>query len=259
MFVELYRQQKIIQAQAVELERRNRELDDFAHLAAHDLKAPLRAVGNLASWIAEDAREVLSVDSLRHLETMQERVRGMTGLLDEVLAYARAGVADDDETVVDPGGLIASVVELLAPPERFVVSIGDMPGSFRTHRGPLEQVMHNLIGNAVKHHDREDGHIEIAARDLGAFLEFRVADDGPGIPAESRERVFEMFQRLQTRPGVEGSGIGLALVKKIVEGQGGTVRLESREPRGTVFRFTWPKTAEGHFVSGPSRSVCATP
>jgi signal transduction histidine kinase len=105
----------------------------------------------------------------------------------------------------------------------------------------LEMVLRNLIGNAVKHHHREDGRIVIRTRDLGDWLEFLVEDDGPGIHPMYHKRIFELFQTLHPRDQVEGSGMGLAIVKKLVESQGGIIELDSAEGKGARFRFTWPK------------------
>ena len=109
---------------------------------------------------------------------------------------------------------------------------------------PLEQVFRNLIGNAIKHHDRSDGCVHVSARRQGPFLEFTVADDGPGIQSEFHERIFRMFQALQRRDDVEGTGVGLAVVKKVVESQGGAIRVESADGKGAVFRFTWPRRVQ---------------
>jgi signal transduction histidine kinase len=117
--------------------------------------------------------------------------------------------------------------------------------TFQTPRVPLEQVIRNLVSNAIKHHDRDDGAIEVFSRESGNFYEFAVSDDGPGIPPEFHDRVFQIFQTLKSRDEVEGSGMGLALVKKTVEAHGGNVTLESSGGRGTTFRFTWPKAYGG--------------
>jgi signal transduction histidine kinase len=112
----------------------------------------------------------------------------------------------------------------------------------QTKKAPLEQVLRNLIGNGLKHHDKEDGNVIVSARDLGEMIEFRIEDDGPGIAPVFHERIFKMFQTLKSRDTMEGSGMGLAIVKKAVERQGGMIAVESAPPRrGTSFVFTWPK------------------
>ena len=137
---------------------------------------------------------------------------------------------------------MGDVVEILAPPASLRIAIsGDLP-SLTTNQAPLQQVFHNLIGNAIKHHDRQDGVIEITGQDLGSYFEFTVADDGPGIPEEYHRKIFQMFQTLKRRDEVEGSGIGLAVVQKLVTTYRGKITVVSQAgERGTAFRFTWEK------------------
>ena len=135
------------------------------------------------------------------------------------------------------------IVEMLPVPPAFIVKIAPMP-MLVTHRSPLEQVLRNLIGNAIKHHDRPDGHLDISTLDHGDHVEFIVQDDGPGIPEEYHTQIFQMFTTLKPRDAVEGSGMGLSLVKKIVESRGGSIRVESAEGQGATFRFSWPRALE---------------
>ena len=226
---------------AAELERSNKELDQFAYSASHDLKAPLRAIDNLARWMAEDAGAVLPEQTRADLALMQQRIARMERLLDDLLAYSRVGRVSLKPETIDLGSLVREVIALLSPPETFTFQLGDFP-TLTTYKAPLEQVFRNLIGNAIKHHDRLDGRVEISAREEGSCVEFTVRDDGPGIPPEFHEQIFQMFQTLKPRDEVEGSGMGLALVRKLVENQGGTIHLESRPGEGSAFRFVWPPT-----------------
>ncbi len=225
-----------------ELARSNDELDQFAYVASHDLKAPLRAIDNLAAWIAEDAGAVLPEESKRHLDLLQGRVRRMEHLLSDLLAYSRAGREEGAAEEVDAAALIREVVELLGSPPGMEVVVEALP-RLVTYRAPLEMVFRNLIGNALKHHDRPKGRIVVRAREADDFVTFTVSDDGPGIPARYHERVFGLFQTLRPRDEVEGSGMGLAVVKKAVESRGGTIRVDSAEGQGTTFTFTWPVRA----------------
>ena len=135
------------------------------------------------------------------------------------------------------------IVELLALPRGMAVSTGPRMPVLWTARVPLELVLRNLIGNAAKHHDRDHGEIHVEASDRGRYHAFEVRDDGPGIPPEFHERIFGIFQTLKPRDAVEGSGMGLALVKRAVEVKGGGISISSDPScgRGTTFRFTWPK------------------
>jgi two-component system sensor kinase FixL len=232
-----------IRRYATELERSNRELNDFAYSASHDLRSPLRAVAQLAAWISEDHAAELSDEVRTDLSLMQRRVQRMQALLDDMLEYARVGRSEGDLSHVDSGQLAREIIDTLPLPAGFTIQVGSMP-TFLSHRTPLQQVLRNLIGNAVKHHDRPDGRVDISAVDHGDHIEFIVQDDGPGIAESYQEQIFRMFTTLKPRDTVEGSGMGLALVKKIVEGRGGTVLLQSAEGRGATFRFTWPRSVE---------------
>jgi PAS domain S-box-containing protein len=233
-------EQRVVERTA-ELERSNRELDQFAYVASHDLKAPLRAIDNLSAWIEEDTGKLLPPASLEHLNKLRGRVQRMERLLDDLLAYSRAGRIQHRPEEVDLESLIRGVAEMQGLPPGFRFSLEGDLGKLYTLRVPLETVLRNLIGNAIKHHHRSDGHIQITVRDLGAQVGFVVRDDGPGIAPQYHIRIFEMFQMLQPRDRVEGSGMGLAIVKKLVESVGGQVKLESVEGKGSSFSFTWPR------------------
>lgn len=220
-----------------------RELDQFAYVASHDLKAPLRGIANLAQWIQDDLGERLPAESAEHLALLQGRVHRMEALIEGILAYSRAGRARGRAQSIDTGALVGEIVELLAPPPGVSISIPkDMP-VLDADRVPLEQVFMNLIANAVKYAgaDRDEAHISIGWRDLGDAFEFAVQDDGPGIAPEFHERIWGIFQTLAARDKVEGTGIGLSVVKKVIETRGGRVSLESAPGHGATFKFTWPK------------------
>ena len=222
-----------------ELTRRNHELDRFAYVASHDLKSPLRAIDHLATWVAEDAYGLLPVASQEHLVKMQRRVKRMEKLLDDLLAYSCADRYQYPAETVDTAELVADIVKQLAMPDRFTVApLAPLP-VLTTVRVALEVVLHNLLANAIKHHDRPDGRVQVAVRDQGDLFEFTVTDDGPGILAVYHERIFEIFQTLKPRDVTEGSGMGLAIVKKIVESRGGEISVVSTPGHGTTFRFTW--------------------
>jgi PAS domain S-box-containing protein len=224
-----------------ELERSLNELDQFAYVASHDLKAPLRAVNHLATWIAEDTGETLPESSKIHLTKLQNRIQRMDKLLNDLLIYSRTGRRYYTKvSKVDPSTLVAEIVDLLAPPPSFTITIQENMPPVRTYPVLLELVFRNLIDNALKYHHRPEGRIEISAQRLGDFIEFSVMDDGPGIEPAFHERIFQIFQTLQPRDAIESSGVGLAIVKKAVESQRGVVSLISAPGQGSTFRFTWP-------------------
>jgi signal transduction histidine kinase len=224
-----------------ELERSNQDLDQFAYIASHDLKAPLRAIDHLSTWVLEDVGHLLPDRSREHLVKMRGRIKRMEGLLDDLLTYSRAGRYRGEATWVDVNELVERVIDTVAPPEGFAISVeGGLPALY-TYPAPLETVLRNLVYNAIKHHDKPEGHVRIWATTDNNVVEFAVADDGPGIDPAFHERIFQMFQTLRPRDQVEGSGIGLAVVEKIVSSVGGKIHVESTLGRGAIFRFTWPR------------------
>lgn len=224
-----------------EAEKHVRELEQFAYVASHDLKAPLRSIANLAAWLQEDLKEKLTDATREQLDLLRDRVQRMHELIEGLLEYSRIGQIERSIENVDVAELLTEITESIAPPPGFVIDIAsDMP-SLHTERLQLYQVFSNLIGNAVRHHNAEQGHIWVKAADLGQVYEFSVADDGPGIAPEYHAKAFKMFQTLETRDIGSNTGIGLALVKKIVQDHGCSITLESEAGKGATFRFTWPK------------------
>ena len=208
------------------------------------MKAPLRAIGNLAAWIEEDLGEAMNGESREHMQLLRNRVDRLDGLLGALLDYSRVGRADEVCETVETGALVAEIVDVLDIPKSATVHINDNLPTLTTAKAPLFQVLVNLIANAVKHHDRDDMQIEVSARAYDGAVEFSVSDDGPGIAEEFHERIFGMFQKLRGRDEVEGSGIGLSLVAKQGQLHGGTVEvLSGADSRGATFRFTWSEAA----------------
>lgn len=227
--------------QATRLEQSNRELDQFAYVASHDLKAPLRGIANLAQWIEEDLGDQVTDESREHLKLLKGRVNRMDALIDGILTYSRAGRVRDKVEWVDVGALVLEAIELLAPPDGARLEIAPPMPKMVTERIPLQQVLMNLIGNALKYSGRADARIVIRAEDQDDFVHFSVADNGPGIPPQFHEKIWQIFQTLAPRDQVEGTGIGLSVVRKLVEYRGGSTWLESIPDRGSTFHFTWPR------------------
>ncbi len=223
------------------LKKRNDELDQFAYVTSHDLKAPLRAIANLSEWIEEDIADILPEENQQQMCLLRGRVRRMEALINGLLEYSRVGRIQTPISVVNVENLIKDVVESLVPPATFTIEIEPGMPTFKTKRLPLQQVFTNLISNAITHHHRPDGHVKISVKELKDYYEFTVADDGPGIAPEFHEKIFVIFQTLEARDRKESTGIGLAIVKKIIENETGAIALQSQLGAGSIFRFTWPK------------------
>lgn len=223
-----------------ELQRSNRDLEQFAYVASHDLKAPLRAIEVLVGWLAEDLAEYDQGDVQENLGLLKSRTARLNRLLDDLLTYSRVGRRVGEVREVDTADLVEGIWTMIAPTEGFELELaGDMP-RITTFQAPLDQVFRNLIGNALKHHPGPRGRVRVGVEARDGHYVFSVADDGAGIPDEYRERVYQMFQTLQPRDEVEGSGMGLAIVSRVVEWQGGRIWHEAPERgTGTVFRFEW--------------------
>jgi PAS domain S-box-containing protein len=230
-----------VEERTAELQRSNRELDQFAYVASHDLKAPLRGIQHLADFIAQDAGAQLPSSAQEHLRKLHGRIRRMETLLDDLLDYSRAGRHRHEPEPVEIAELVHTVADLLALPEGFEVSVAASVPTLMIERVPLETVLRNLIGNAIKHHDNPaHGCVRITAKLSGTFIEFAVADNGPGIDPVYHERIFDIFQTLRPRDQMEGSGMGLTIVKKHIEIRGGSIWVESAVGQGATFCFTWP-------------------
>ena len=227
---------------ARELEQSNRELDQFAYVASHDLKAPLRGIANLTEWIEEDLGDRVTGESREHMRLLKGRVNRMEALIDGILAYSRAGRVRDKVEELDIGALVRDTVELLAPPTTMIVLIDPSLPTIQSERVALQQVFLNLIGNAIKYSGRDDARITVTARPEGTdCYQFSVSDNGQGIAPQYHERIWEIFQMLAPRDKVEGTGVGLSVVRKLVDSRGGRAWLESEPGQGATFHFTWPK------------------
>jgi two-component system, chemotaxis family, CheB/CheR fusion protein len=236
------KQTQMLRALNTELAHRNQELHLFTHVASHDLKAPLRGIRQLITWIAEDNATLLPEASQKHLALLHARMAQMDALIDDLLAYARAGREHYPPDRVEMTTLIKEILSLLSVPAGFSVQLHEPLPTLLAERVPLAAVFRNLLDNAFKHHQQPSaGIVQIAAEEQSDLIRFTVADNGPGVDPRYHEQIFQMFQTLTPpNPGDEG-GVGLALVKRIVESRGGAIWVESTVGQGATFCFTWPK------------------
>lgn len=227
---------------AAELKRSNRDLEQFAYIASHDLKAPLRGIAHLGEWIEEDLGPDIDAEVKKHLELLKRRTERLTKLLDDLLQFSRAGRQKSHVRELDLQKFLKDLFSFVAVERPAVLNIDGRLPTITTAETALEQVFANLFSNALKHHDRGDCTVTVSYQRLSHCHRFQVSDDGPGIPKELRERVFGMFQTIKPRDELEASGMGLAVIKRILESVGCDITLESDQAnrRGTTFVFTWP-------------------
>jgi PAS domain S-box-containing protein len=223
------------------LKRRNQELDQFVYIVSHDLKAPLRGIANLSEWIETDLEGQLPPENQQQLRLLRTRADRMGAMIDGLLNYSRASWAEAATEAVEVSELLSEVIDSLNPPPSFRIQMVSAMPTLQTKRLLLSQVFANLISNAIKHHDRPEGSLSISAQAKGNFYEFALQDNGPGIAPEDHDKIFMIFQTLNLDKNQQNTGVGLSIVKKIVETEGGTIRLESQLQQGTTFYFTWPK------------------
>src|SRR3569623_246061 len=233
-----------------ELSSANEELTNFAYVVSHDLKAPLRAIGSLADWLSTDYADKFDEEGREHMALLISRVRRMGALIDGILQYSRVGRVREAPVAVDLNAVVREAVDLLAPPVHIrVLTETDFP-VIRSEPTRIQQLFQNLISNSIKYMDKPQGEIRIGCADDGKHWRFWVADNGPGIDRRHFERIFQLFQTLAPRDRVESTGVGLSLVKKIVEMYGGKVWVESEPGAGSSFSFTLPKSMAAAAAEG---------
>ena len=221
-----------------ELEYINQELKEFAYIVSHDLKAPLRAIRSLAEWIEEDYTDVLDEEGRESMTLLKSRVDRMQSFIDGILEYSRIGRIKGSFEQLNIKKLLEELVIFLDPPKHIEVNI---TGTFPTIYGEkirIEQLFQNLMSNAIKYNDKEKGIINVSCDDLGDYYQFHIQDNGKGIPKRHFNKIFQIFQTLQARDQYESTGIGLTIVKKIVETYGGVITVVSEVGKGSTFSFT---------------------
>jgi PAS domain S-box-containing protein len=231
------------------LEKANKELDKFAYVVSHDLKAPLRAISNLSSWIEEDIGDRFTEDSSQHFTMLKGRIVRMESLINGILEYSRADRVKSPNVMVDVKALINEIFELIVQNSNVTIELPENLPVINTERMKLQQVFLNLISNSIKYNDKENAIIKIACVEEEEAYTFSVEDNGPGIEERYHEKVFIIFQTLQARDTFESTGVGLAIVKKIIDETGGEIWIESELEIYTRFLFKWPKKSSSSFKS----------
>lgn len=225
----------------LELKKSNQELRSFAHVIAHDLKSPLRGIGSLASRLIRKYDEKLDNEGKEQLRLLIIRVKRMGEFIDGILRYSEIGHFVEEQQNVDFNALLNEIIGEMAVPENIEIEISQQIPTVRCERIRLKQVFQNLLSNAVKYIDKPKGKINIGCVDENELWKFSVTDNGCGIKEQYYEKIFEIFQTLAPRDKTENTGIGLTIVKKIVEMYGGKVWVTSSVGQGSTFFFTLPK------------------
>lgn len=223
------------------LERKNEELGQFAHIVSHDLKAPLRGIDNVVTWIEEDHSQELSPKVKEYVTLIKGRLIRAENLIQGILMYARIGRETPVRELVDLNALLNEILDVVAVGRNHVVEIPANLPVIQTERIPLQQVLSNLIGNAIKYHDKREGFVRLHFKELPDAYQFTVEDNGPGIDRIYHDKIFMIFQTLQERDSFESTGVGLAIVKKILDDRKQSIKVVSAPGKGASFVFTWPK------------------
>lgn len=225
------------------LTKSNEDLERFAYSASHDLRSPLQAINSLSLLIQGDLEEQLHDEGRKHLDMLRQRVKRMEKLLDDILTYAHLEhtLKSRPAETVSVKVMIMEIIDILDPASEVRIKTGDALSKINLPRMPLQQVLRNLIDNSIKHNDKTACTIDVNVEENQECYIFSVRDDGRGIEPQYYQRIFEMFQTLKPRDRVEGSGMGLALVKKILSYYNCRITVESVPGQGAQFRFDWPK------------------
>jgi len=240
LFLSLNSMSETLEKNFKDLTKKNKELDQFAYVVSHDLKAPLRGITNIVGWIEEDHENEVTPGVKQNLDLIKGRTTRLENMINGLLEYARIGKIKKGMVQVNTDLLVRDILNFFVP-KNFIISIvGQLP-VITTEKLHIEQVFSNLISNAVKYNNNPQPKITIYSEELGDHYKFTVEDNGTGIDPKYFEKIFIIFQTLQERDAFESTGVGLAIVKKIIEDYKGTISVESQPGLGTKFIFTWPK------------------
>jgi PAS domain S-box-containing protein len=224
-----------------QLEKTNQELRSLVYILSHDLKAPLRGITTLANWLSTDYADKLDDNGKEQINLLMRRANRMHNLIDGILQYSRIGRVEEEKVAVNLNELVTEVIDMIAPPENITITIENKLPTIECEQTRIMQVFQNLLSNAVKYMDKPKGQIKVGCAEVDGFWEFYVADNGPGIEEKYFEKIFQLFQTLAPRDEFESTGIGLTVVKKIVELYNGKIWVKSKVGKGSTFFFSLPK------------------
>ena len=239
---ELEHSKRLLESNTLKLERSNDDLSQFAHVVSHDLKAPLRAINSLITFIEEDLNEQINEDIQDNFNLIRARIKRMENLINGILEYSKVGQNEESLELTDFNELLDNVLFMLSIPPNFELKVAQNLPSICGNRIQFQQIFQNLLSNAIKYHDKAKGKIEVGFNDYPDEYEFWVKDDGPGIKEQFQEKVFGIFQTLQPRDKIESTGVGLSIIKKIILQHNGNIWVESDGETGSTFKFRLPKS-----------------
>lgn len=237
---ELEKLNKDLESAVWELRRANKELQEFAYITAHDLKTPLRGIGTLAEWISTDYADKFDEQGKQQVRLLAGKAKQMSALIDGILQYSRLGHTSPEKRQVDLNTVLSEVIAGIDPPENIQITIENELPVLMCERTQIMQVFQNLLSNTVKYMDKPEGQVKVGCVEQDGFWKFSVADNGPGIDKKYFKKIFKIFQTLSLQDRVDSTGIGLSIVKKIVELNAGVVWVESEPGKGSTFFFTLP-------------------
>ncbi len=218
-----------------------KEMDHFIYAVSHDVKAPLRAIENLASWIESDLADNTNKNIRENIALLKNRVGRMQNLLAGIREYSRVSRINERKEQVNTTQLVHSVIKSLNPPAGFVFDVQNSLPVLFSETIKLQKIFTHLIQNSILHHHNGNGKISVSCKKTPDAYCFSIADDGPGIKPQYHEKVFEIFHTLKSKDTNETAGVGLSVVKKIVESEGQKVWFDATVASGTTVCFTWDK------------------
>ncbi len=225
-----------------ELEAVNKDLMNFAHITSHDLKSPLRAINTLANWILMDRENKLTSEAKKHMQLLIDRSERMHRLIEAIFEYINIVNFQAEKVKIDMNKMLQNIIHKISVPQNFSIQIDEKLPTIFFERTRIEQIFENLLENSIRFMDKKEGKIIIKGQDKGSMWEFSVTDNGPGIEEKYFDKVFQIFQTLDPIEDNDGTGIGLALVKKIIDKYNGKIWLRSKPEAGLSVIFTIPKT-----------------
>ncbi|MDP5253232.1 MULTISPECIES: CHASE domain-containing protein [unclassified Vibrio] len=240
----LEKAQQKLQLRNLELEEANRDLDQFAFAVSHDLKAPLIHIAELSQWLERDVTQTNSVQNLDYVHLINSKVKALEGLLNGLFRYSRVHYDEGDIQAYHIDQQLDVMLEQLPLSNQFKVEKDLQVTCFDTLISPLNLVLKCLLDNAIQHHDKPYGQIKITVSQHKEQFLFTIEDDGPGVPVEHQARVFDLFYKAQQPTKDHSAGMGLAIVKKILDRYSCQYGFDCHDGRGSRFSFTWPNSNE---------------